>query len=107
MIKRKPNKFLSYLLLLAMLTASIPFHQIFHKHTYNASAKVVDDHGVYKTPDKPCCDILQLLPHAILVSFDESLAVTQIDSYVIVAAVLNFSSSLNLFLNKAPPVVLA
>lgn len=95
------------MLLLAIVTASVPLHQIFHKHIYSSSSSINDDRTIYKTPDTSCCDSLQVITNAILVSFYEADSIFLIPTSVSYFYPPNFSTPLHLFLNKAPPVVLA
>jgi len=107
MRKRKLLRGMTYLLLLSMLTASIPFHQIFHKHTFSSSYIHDVDNAGYKTPEKSCCKLLHVLPAGILVSFVKTTGVPHISTSVAYSVPEKVSLFVHSFLNKAPPVVLA
>lgn len=107
MTKRKLIRSMTYLLLLSMVTASIPLHQIFHKHTYTKSYSKVEDKAEYKTPEKACCNLLHVLPAGILASFAKTSDVPYYSTSVTYSTHEKVSLLVHSFLNKAPPVVLA
>ena len=94
----------SYLLLLAMTFASVPFHQLLHKHK-NAPA-FSKDLQVKKT-EKPCCKIFDGITGDVLVSAVEY----KTDAFSCILPTSNYSRIFSIpffqFSNKAPPVVLA
>jgi hypothetical protein len=106
-MKGKLFRYLGYMLLFAMIAASIPLHQIFHKHTNSSSYSLSKDQAGFKTSEKSCSNTLQILPSGILISFLESSDIIENCSLVVPVLPDNFISQLQLFLNKAPPVVLA
>jgi hypothetical protein len=89
------------------MAGNIPLHQIFHKHTNSSSYSLSKDQAGFKTSEKSCCKTLQILPSGILFSFFESSDNIENCSLVVPTSQDHFISSLKLFLNKAPPVVLA
>ena len=107
MLKVKVYRYLGYVLLFAMMAGSIPLHQIFHKHTNSSSYSLSKGQAGFKTSEKTCCKTLQILPSGILISFFESSDNIENCSLVVPISPDHFISSLQLFLNKAPPVVLA
>ena len=107
MLKGKVYRYLGYVLLFAMMAASIPLHQIFHKHTNSSTYSLSKGQAGFKTSEKSCCKTLQILPAGILISFFESSDNIENCSLVVHISTDHFISSIQLFLNKAPPVVLA
>lgn len=107
MSRSKILRCLAYVLLFAMIAASVPLHQIFHKHASNSSYTLTKDKSGFKTPEKSCCKLVHLLQTGILVSFVESPDQAEPCSLVSSFLADTYIAALHLFLNKAPPVVLA
>jgi hypothetical protein len=97
-------KHISFLLLIAMLFAVVPFHQIFHKHHFSTDkAKTVQ----VKKTEKPCCKSFESLfgttpspaPVAVVCQTVSTIYLLNYFSY--------FIKPLFQLANKAPPVSIA
>lgn len=100
------NRLLAIVLLVAVVLAVVPLHQIFHKHTYSASLKK-GSKGEIRLVTKPCCKPFQTLHQSIetfpvAVVFLRPAATT-----FLLQPVERVQLTSTHYPNKAPPVVLA
>lgn len=104
MKRRAIYKYISYLLLVAMVYASVPFHQLCHTHV--DSGKVTATLQLKKF-EKPCCQVFDGITGDINTyqhTYASSPDFGEIDFSIVS---LYFSSPFSHFTNKAPPVAIA
>lgn len=98
------HKLTSITLLIAVIIASVPIHEIFHKHNYRAD-NIKTAH--FKKSSKPCCKPFEGI-YGNMVSFIKINVVKQpVNTIYLVNYFSYFVKPLFKLSNKAPPVNLA
>jgi hypothetical protein len=98
------NVFVSCLLLFAVTMASIPIHQIFHKHLPGDHSKELAERPYFKKIEKPCCKAFVSF-HAVEAASAQIFFVTSTVEFIYLSnSVRGSFNSYFTFSNKAPPV---
>jgi acyl-CoA thioesterase len=96
-------KHISFLLLIAMLFAVVPFHQIFHKHHFSTdTSKTVQ----VKKTEKPCCKPFEGLFGTTTAPQPLTTVYQTVSTVYLVSYFSYFIKPLFDLANKAPPVSL-